>query len=152
MPPELRKAHQQNDKAVMQAYGFWGKLNTETECVAELMKMYQELAETAIQDFSAKQYQEAYPEEEEIEAMSAWMTTHGLNEGTANHELLDDNGDVVAIIDLAWPHGVQQGLSAPLALLLNETAETQAIVSKFGYRYYTSVEELQEYIQTAYLQ
>ena len=43
MPPELRKAHQQNDKAVMQAYGFWGKLNTETECVAELMKLYQEL-------------------------------------------------------------------------------------------------------------
>lgn len=41
MPPELRKAHQQNDKAVMQAYGFWGKLNTETECVAELMRMYQ---------------------------------------------------------------------------------------------------------------
>lgn len=44
MPPELRKAHQQNDRAVMQAYGFWGKLNTETECVAELMKMYQKLA------------------------------------------------------------------------------------------------------------
>ena len=43
MPPELRKAHQQNDKAVMQAYDFWGKLNTETECVAELMKMYQGL-------------------------------------------------------------------------------------------------------------
>ena len=43
MPPELRKAHQQNDKAVMQAYGFWGKLNTETECVAELMKIYQSL-------------------------------------------------------------------------------------------------------------
>ena len=44
MPPELRKAHQQNDKAVMQAYGFWGKLNTETECVAELMKMHQRLS------------------------------------------------------------------------------------------------------------
>ena len=43
MPPELRKAHQANDKAVMQAYGFWGKLNTESECVAELMKMYQDL-------------------------------------------------------------------------------------------------------------
>ena len=27
----------------MQAYGFWGKLNTETECVAELMKLYQTL-------------------------------------------------------------------------------------------------------------
>lgn len=45
MPPELRKAHQANDKAVMQAYGFWGKLNTETACVAELMKMYQQLTE-----------------------------------------------------------------------------------------------------------
>ena len=45
MPPELRKAHQENDKAVMRAYGFWGKLNTESECVAELMKMYQKLTE-----------------------------------------------------------------------------------------------------------
>ena len=43
MPPELRKAHQANDRAVMQAYGFWGKINTESECVAELMKMYQKL-------------------------------------------------------------------------------------------------------------
>jgi len=43
MPPELRKAHQENDKAVMRAYGFWGKIKTESECVAELMKMYQEL-------------------------------------------------------------------------------------------------------------
>ena len=43
MPVELRKAHQANDKAVMQAYGFWGKLNTESECVAELMRMYQKL-------------------------------------------------------------------------------------------------------------
>lgn len=45
MPPELRKAHQANDKAVMEAYGFWGKLNSEAACVAELMKMYQQLVE-----------------------------------------------------------------------------------------------------------
>lgn len=43
MPPELRKAHQQNDKVVMQAYGFDVKTMTESTCVAELMKMYQEL-------------------------------------------------------------------------------------------------------------
>ena len=43
MPPELRKAHQQNDRAVMQAYGFDIKTTTETTCVAELMKLYQEL-------------------------------------------------------------------------------------------------------------
>ena len=33
------------DRAVMEAYGFWGKLNTESECVAQLMKMYQKLVD-----------------------------------------------------------------------------------------------------------
>lgn len=45
MPPELRKAHQANDRAVMQAYGFDVKTMTESSCVAELMKMYQEITE-----------------------------------------------------------------------------------------------------------
>ena len=43
MPPELRKAHQANDRAVMQAYGFDVKSMTESSCVAELMRMYQNL-------------------------------------------------------------------------------------------------------------
>ncbi|MCM1500207.1 MAG: methylase [Clostridium sp.] len=43
MPPELRKAHMQNDKAVMQTYGFSIKDTTEESCVAELMKRYQQL-------------------------------------------------------------------------------------------------------------
>lgn len=43
MPPELRKAHQDNDRAVMQAYGFDVKSMTESKCVAELFKMYQNL-------------------------------------------------------------------------------------------------------------
>ena len=45
MPPELRKAHQQNDKAVMRAYSFDVKTTTETSCVAALMRMYQQLTE-----------------------------------------------------------------------------------------------------------
>ena len=43
MPPELRKAHQANDRAVMEAYGFDVKSMTESQCVAELFKLYQEL-------------------------------------------------------------------------------------------------------------
>lgn len=43
MPSELRKAHQANDRAVMQAYGFDVKTMTESSCVAELMRMYQAL-------------------------------------------------------------------------------------------------------------
>ncbi len=45
MPPELRKAHQNNDRAVMQAYGMSIKDTTESSCVAQLMKMYQELTQ-----------------------------------------------------------------------------------------------------------
>lgn len=43
MPVELRKAHQENDRAVMKAYGFPIKGFTEEDCVSELMKMYQKL-------------------------------------------------------------------------------------------------------------
>lgn len=43
MPKELRKAHQNNDRAVMQAYGFDVKTMTESECVGELMRIYQRM-------------------------------------------------------------------------------------------------------------
>ena len=42
MPGELRKAHQANDRAVMQAYGMPIKETDEAACVAWLMRMYQE--------------------------------------------------------------------------------------------------------------
>ena len=48
MPPELRKAHHQNDMAVMQAYGFTKgseAYKSEAACVAELMKLYQKKVE-----------------------------------------------------------------------------------------------------------
>ena len=46
MPVELRKAHQANDVAVMEAYEFKWKTMTESMCVAELMKMYQKLVDS----------------------------------------------------------------------------------------------------------
>lgn len=47
MPPDLRHAHQENDKAVMTAYGWNWRGMTESDCVAELMKLYQKLAAAA---------------------------------------------------------------------------------------------------------
>ena len=49
MPADLRNAHQANDRAVMEAYGFIKNVNgkatwyTQSECIAALMEMYQEL-------------------------------------------------------------------------------------------------------------
>ena len=45
MPVELRRAHQENDKAVMEAYGFNWKNMTEADIVAALFKLYQELTQ-----------------------------------------------------------------------------------------------------------
>ena len=44
MPPDLRKVHEANDLAVMQAYGFKPKMK-EAEIVAELFRMYKKLTE-----------------------------------------------------------------------------------------------------------
>jgi hypothetical protein len=42
LTPELNKAHQENDRAVMAAYGFDIKMS-ESECVAELFRLYKEM-------------------------------------------------------------------------------------------------------------
>jgi hypothetical protein len=44
MPADLRKAHHDNDRAVMMAYGFNVREMSEADCVAELMKMYEKLS------------------------------------------------------------------------------------------------------------
>ena len=57
MPPELRKAHQDNDKAVMQAYGFTKDhpaFSSESACVAELKKMYQQKVQELEQQEATK--------------------------------------------------------------------------------------------------
>nr|MBQ5605126.1 class I SAM-dependent DNA methyltransferase [Bacteroidales bacterium] len=47
MPPELRRAHQQNDRAVMEAYGFPVSRDfTESDCVARLFEMYKQLTKS----------------------------------------------------------------------------------------------------------
>ena len=43
MPPELRRAHQLNDRAVWEAYGKAWDITSESECVAHLMKLYQSM-------------------------------------------------------------------------------------------------------------
>ena len=48
MPPELRKAHQNNDRAVLRAYGFDSKVFTddkESLIVAELFKLYKKISQ-----------------------------------------------------------------------------------------------------------
>ncbi|MEX2596632.1 MAG: hypothetical protein WEC59_06850, partial [Salibacteraceae bacterium] len=89
----------------------------------------------------------ANQEEEQILVdLQAWLSSQGLPEGEWGYELLDDNEELEAIIDLAWPVGVQEQLSQPVALLIDEDEETKKAVNKAGFRYFTSEGEFKNYI------
>ncbi|MBV5327148.1 MAG: hypothetical protein JZU65_05835, partial [Chlorobium sp.] len=55
-------------------------------------------------------------------------------------------GKQKAVFDLAWPNGIQEELSQPVAVLLNEGLETISIASQAGFRCFTAVEEFQCYV------
>ena len=78
-------------------------------------------------------------EEEQLEALNDWMEAQGLPRGVLAYDFADAaTGEQKAVFDLAWPNGIQEELSQPVAVLLNESTETIAIASQAGYRCFTS--------------
>jgi hypothetical protein len=91
-------------------------------------------------------------EEEQLEALNAWMYAQGLPRGMLAYDFADaTTGEQKAVFDLAWPNGIQEELSQPVAVLLNEGAETIATASQAGYRCFTSIADFQRYVQTEVL-
>jgi hypothetical protein len=91
-------------------------------------------------------------EETQLEALNAWMETMGLPRGMLPYDFADPNtGEQKAVLDLAWPSGIQEELSQPVAVLLNETAETIAIASQAGFRCFAGIAEFQRYVKAEIL-
>ena len=76
------------------------------------------------------------------------MESRGLPSGEFGYELQSsfEVGDDV-IIDLAWPNGLPEWRGRPVALLLNESAETYQKVSQAGYDCYLSVQSFRQYVE-----
>lgn len=90
----------------------------------------------------------SYEEEEELEALNDWMEEQGLPRGMMAFDFADlDTGEHRAVFDLAWPIGIQEGLSQPVAVLLNEETEVIAIASQAGFRCFTATSQLKQYVQ-----
>ena len=86
-------------------------------------------------------------EERIVDECNGWVIRRGLPSGEYLYELADpETGEPLAILDLAWPEGMQEGLSAPVALLINEEESTLALASRAGFKCFTSVEALKEYV------
>jgi len=87
-------------------------------------------------------------EEKQLEAVNDWMDQQGLPLGTVAYDFADAaTGEQKAVFDLAWPNGIQEELSQPVAVLLNESTETISIASQAGYRCFNSVEEFRRYVE-----
>ena len=91
-------------------------------------------------------------EEEQLEAINDWMEEMGLSRGMLAYDFADAaTGEQRAVFDIAWPSGIQEELSQPVAVLLNESADTIGIASQAGYRCFTSSEEFRRYVSNEIL-
>lgn len=87
-------------------------------------------------------------EEAELEELNVWVESHGLPRGALAYEHADiESGQQIAVFDLAWPQGLQEELSQPVAVLLNEESEIIALASQAGFRCFTSADSFRSYIE-----
>lgn len=85
-------------------------------------------------------------EEQALAELQGWVSERGLAPGVLSFDLADDHGEPLAVLDLAWPEGVQPRFSPPVAVLLNEPAEVVAAASAAGFRCFTSTEGFRRYV------
>lgn len=94
----------------------------------------------------------SHEEEEQLQELNDWVESLGLPRGEIGFDFADpDTGDQKAVFDLAWPVGIQEELSQPVAVLLNEEDGTIAIASQAGYRCFTSTDDFRRYVTSEIL-
>ena len=87
-------------------------------------------------------------EREALDELRAWMRLQKLPEGELSWDLADETtGEQLAVVDLAWPRGIQEGLSGKVAVLIDEDAVTHRVVSDAGFRCFDGVERFQEHVR-----
>lgn len=87
-------------------------------------------------------------EAETLREVQAWVTDAGLASGEYDFEVSDpESGEVIALLDLAWPNGLQEGLTRPVALLLNEPEDVVEAASEAGFHCFTQPARFMKYVR-----
>ena len=87
-------------------------------------------------------------EEAELENLNDWVFAQGLKKGSMALDYANpQTGVQIAVFDLAWPTGLQEGLSEPVAVLLNEEAATITLASQAGYKCFTNTTSFRAYVK-----
>ena len=61
------------------------------------------------------------------------------------------SGEQRAVFDLVWPNGLQEALSQPVAVLLNEDAATIRLAGEAGFRCFTEGKSFKRYVMAEVL-
>jgi ABC-type uncharacterized transport system YnjBCD ATPase subunit len=76
-----------------------------------------------------------------------WVEERGLPRGLVASDFADAaTGGQQAVLGLAWPNAIQEELSQPVAVLLNEPSDVLAIASQAGFRCFVSVAAFKDYV------
>lgn len=87
-------------------------------------------------------------EEVALENLNQWIIEQGLSEGEMMHEIVNaDTGALEGVLDLAWPNGLQEGFSQPVAVILNDGSETLETASLAGFRFFRTVDGFRSYVE-----
>jgi hypothetical protein len=85
-------------------------------------------------------------EEALLDEVNEWLQSRGLPAGELAYELCDaETGAPIAVFDLAWPDGLQQGLSQPVALLIDEDDKVHEAANQGGFLFFTDVDSFRRY-------
>lgn len=86
-------------------------------------------------------------EDKALRDCNQWIAEQGLPSGELAYSLNSQTGEVLAILDLAWPNGLQEGYSQPVALLLDEGEDTEQAANNAGFRFFTDIEQFKVYVR-----
>lgn len=88
-------------------------------------------------------------EQNRLEELAQWASAQGFSPGAIGFELSDvETGQPIVVLDLAWPEGLQAGLSEPVAVLLNEPEQTISLGNIAGFRCFADVGAFKTYAMT----
>ncbi len=83
-----------------------------------------------------------------IAELRSWLGAEGLDLGELNFELSGDDGSQLAVFDVAWPTGLQSGLSEPIVLLIDEPDSVYRVAVEHGFLPFTDVGALRAYAES----
>jgi len=85
-------------------------------------------------------------EDSELRKINAWVVEQGLSAGELNYDFVaPHNNEQTTVFDLAWPDGLQVGLTTPVAIVSDPNGLVSA--SKAGYRSFTSLQDFRDYVE-----